>query len=453
MGGVFLAILTVFSIALWGYAQQAANRSYDRLLHGAGLAVLERVNIISNEITVDIPYSSFEILSLAPDDRIFYRIFTQDGRTITSSHDLRSASNYKPSERPVYWDDAYSGEPVRFMQQARLLTGDDQSLWVITQIGQTCIARHEMIADLFWRGFAVALFITILGLLFVWIGINRVLHPLIDIEKNLRHRDISDFTPLAISPPREVASLIRSINSFISRLQDNLDHSQAFIADVTHQIRTALSSLQGHLELAARETDESQFRNRLDRAALQSKQTIHLTNQLLAHAMVIHRADQKIKDAFHLAQVVKSTLETILREHLKSDIEFSLFIDPALESGKPDADLIVGDSISVREAIRNIIDNAIKHGPANNQIVISLKAKGRQLVLTVEDAGPGIPANERASVLERFYTTARNGEGSGLGLSIVQEVAKSHGARLRLSQSSLGGAEVALHFRRRISNV
>ena len=161
MGAGFLAILTVICIGLWGYAQQAANESFDRLLHGAALAILERANLASGEVRVDIPYSAFEILGLAKEDRVFYRIFTRDNETITASHDLRPKANYKPSERPVYWDDAFSGESVRFMQQARFLTGDDRSVWVIVQFGQTCIARHDMIADLFWRGFAVALFITV----------------------------------------------------------------------------------------------------------------------------------------------------------------------------------------------------------------------------------------------------------------------------------------------------
>nr|WP_321463231.1 sensor histidine kinase [uncultured Cohaesibacter sp.] len=461
MGAGFLAILTAICIGLWGYAQQAANESYDRLLHGAALAVLERANMASGEVRIDIPYSAFEILGLAKEDRVFYRIFTQNGDTITASHNLLPAANYKPSESPVYWDDAYSGETVRFMQQARLLTGDTRSLWVIVQFGQTCIARQDMIADLFWRGFAVASFITIVGLLFVWIAINRALHPLIDVEQNLRQRDISDFTPLPVAPPREVASLILSINGFISRLKNNLDHSQIFIADVTHQIRTALSALQGQLELASKEQDPIERLNRIEKAERQNRQTIHLTNQLLAHAMVIHRADQKISSDIHLKALLTTVLQTLLREHVKSKIDFSVSIAPEIEEGGEDADLIAGDSISIREAISNVIDNAIKHGPANNRIDISLYEKSlkrrgiirRQIILQVDDAGPGIPESKREKVLERFYRTDRAAEGSGLGLSIVDEVMRSHGAYLKLSSSALGGLSVRMIFNHKQGDV
>ena len=288
--------------------------------------------------------------------------------------------------------------------------------------------------------------------MFVWIAINRALNPLIDVEQNLRQRDISDFTPLPVSPPREVASLVLSINGFISRLKNNLDHSQIFIADVTHQIRTALSALQGQLELASKEQAPQSLKNRIEKAERQNRQTIHLTNQLLAHAMVIHRADQKIVSDIHLADLLKTVLQTLLREHVKSDIDFSVNIAPEIEDGGKDADVIAGDSISIREAISNVIDNAIKHGPANNRIDISLSEKtlnlrGRQrkqLILQVDDAGPGIPEERRAKVLERFYTTGTGIDSSGLGLSIVDEVMRSHKAQLRLGNSALGGLSVRM---------
>ena len=446
MGAAFLVILSFISVGLWGYARQAANEAYDRLLHGAALAILERVSLTADEIRVDIPYSAFEILGLAQDDRVFYHIYTREGGTLTASHDLPKAANYRPSERPVYWDEHFSSETVRFMQQARLITEGDRSQWVIAEIGQTRIARDAMMGDLFWRGLAVAFFFTAVGLLFVWFGINRALHPLIYVERDLRKRDISDFTPLPVTPPREVASLVLSINSFISRLKNNLDHSQSFIADVTHQIRTALSALQGQLELAAKERDPDAISIRLEKAEQQSRNTIHLTNQLLAHAMVIHRADQKMMSDFHLRDLLKSTLEALLREHLKSDIEFIVEIAPDIETGRPDADKLFGDHISIREALKNIIDNAIKHGPPDNQIRTSLSLENDNLVLEVADAGPGIPDEDRERVLDRFYTKAAHGESSGLGLSIVDEVARSHGARLELGQSDLGGLSVKLVF-------
>ena len=93
MGAAFLVILSFISVGLWGYARQAANEAYDRLLHGAALAILERVSLTADEIRVDIPYSAFEILGLAQDDRVFYHIYTREGGTLTASHDLPKAAN------------------------------------------------------------------------------------------------------------------------------------------------------------------------------------------------------------------------------------------------------------------------------------------------------------------------------------------------------------------------
>ena len=230
---------------------------------------------------------------------------------------------------------------------------------------------------------------------------------------------------------------------------------------MTHQIRTALSALQGQLELASKEQAPQSLKNRIEKAERQNRQTIHLTNQLLAHAMVIHRADQKIVSDIHLADLLKTVLQTLLREHVKSDIDFSVNIAPEIEDGGKDADVIAGDSISIREAISNVIDNAIKHGPANNRIDISLSEKtlnlrGRQrkqLILQVDDAGPGIPEERRAKVLERFYTTGTGIDSSGLGLSIVDEVMRSHKAQLRLGNSALGGLSVRMIFTRKMTGI
>lgn len=451
MAAVFMAILVVVAAGLWSYAREAANRSYDRLLRSAALAILERCYLDEGEIRVDLPWSALETLGLAENDRVFYRIYTDSGETITGTPDLPFAREWRAEDVPVFRDGRFSGEKVRFLLQSRLLTGDQTAKRVIVELAQTRLARSELEQDLFWRGFALALFITLVGLSFVWIAISRALHPLIHIERDLRRRDAADFTPLPPARPREIASLVGSINGYIARLKNNLDHSRVFIADVTHQIRTALSALQGQLELASEESDPARMAERLGKAERQSRQTIRLTNQLLSHAMVIHRGDHHALAPVRLVPVLRESLESMVREHLKSRIEFTASIDPGLEcrssgavSDESAPDSITGDPVSLREALRNMIDNAIRHGPADNRITLSLLDRDTHIALSVEDAGPGIPESAREQALERFYSSLPGGEGSGLGLSIVQEVARSHQAALTLAESADGGLAITL---------
>ncbi|WP_240722869.1 HAMP domain-containing sensor histidine kinase [Poseidonocella sp. HB161398] len=104
------------------------------------------------------------------------------------------------------------------------------------------------------------------------------------------------------------------------------------------------------------------------------------------------------------------------------------------------------DPVSLREALRNLLGNACNHGPPGTGIVVALDAApGGGTTLSVEDDGPGIPGHRRPQLLERF-ASAGVGRGSGLGLAIVAEVARAHGARLRLEDSAAVGLAVRLDF-------
>jgi two-component system sensor histidine kinase TctE len=442
MAAVYLCVLAILSIGIWGYAREAANKSYDRLLHGAALSILERTYMTDNGVSVDLPYSAFETVGLARNDRVFYRIYTENKKHVTGDPKLVAHMQYSPSDEPFYFDSWYTGAQVRFILQARFLTGENQSGWAIVQIGHTRQARDALQQELVFKGILVAFFITTIGLFLVWFAVNKALHPLIGIERNLRERDPTDFTPLDAIPPREVFSLISSINTFMNRLQNSLSHSQDFIADMAHQTRTALSTLQGQLDLATHETDPDQMRTRLRKADLQARRTIRLTNQILSHAMVIHRADNQNMQLMSLRTLTTQTLEKFIREQIKADIDFEVHFAPFA----PHQDDIIGDPISLREALRNILDNAIKHGPRQNKIDIHLFPTPNSITLCIDDKGPGIPDTRKHKVLERFFTSSERSHGSGLGMSIVHAVANSHNATLHLEDTPAGGLRVKLVF-------
>ena len=438
----FIAILSIISIGLWRYADNAANQSYDRLLSGAALVILEHTFLTTEGISVDIPYSAMETVGLARDDRVFYRIYSQNGTTITGDSQLPLPDVIVNDKIPYYFDAWYSLERAHFIVQSRLLTEGSHSDTVIVQIGHTRRARNSLRTDLIVNGFSIALIVTLVGLFFIWIGINRALHPLIAIEEDLRQREVTDFKLLQVKPPREIASLISSINAYIQRLKNSLEHSQNFIADVTHQTRTSLGTLQGQLGLATQETSLEAMRERLQRADCQVQRTIRLNNQLLSHAMVIHRADKQETSKFSLVDLARSTLEQIVRDQIHSHIEFEFI----LEDLAGESDIISGDPISLREALRNLLDNAVRHGPATNKIDVRICNHQIGVSLIVDDKGPGIAKDKHKKVLERFYSDTQGHTGSGLGLAIVNAVALSHKAILSLQNSQSGGLRVRLDF-------
>ena len=280
-------------------------------------------------------------------------------------------------------------------------------------------------------------------------AIRTSLYPLRQIASDLARRKPSDLGLVEGAPPREIRGLFDAINDFIQSLRRSRALTETFIADVAHQTRTSLSALQGHLSLAVDAQDPEQMRSRLMKADRQSARTVRLTNQLLANAMVIHRSDRPSLEPLALKPLVQDILTESLRDSRMREITVS-FDSDSISEGE---DIIAGDSVSIREAIRNLIENAVRHGPADNTVVITLGATPDDVRLSVEDAGPGIAEADLHRATERFTSLSDATKGSGLGLSIVKAVAEGHGADLSLGRSQLGGLDVTLIFERIVAAI
>ncbi|MBU2957994.1 sensor histidine kinase N-terminal domain-containing protein [Paracoccus sp. C2R09] len=443
MAAGFLLLLLLISVLLWNYSRAAANRTYDLLLAGAALSVLERVSYNSDGPTVDLPQSAMDILALASDDRVVYRVHSPGYGELTGMPGLPIPDSGGPSVDPVFYDQDLD-EGFRFVYQGRQITSNSGREWVIVQIGQTLRARNAQRDALFLYGMAGIGGVSLIGLVFVWLAIRTSLAPLRAIADTLLARTPRDLSPIRGDPPQEIAGLFRAINGFIGQLGRSRALTESFIADVAHQTRTSLSALQGQLALAVDSDDPERMRGRLAKAEQQAERTVHLTNQLLANAMVIHRSDDTRLEPLDLRRVVRDALAELLRERRLRDVTISLE-DAELPGGTAP---IRGDEISIREALRNLIDNAVRHGGTDNTILIELSADERTVRLTVSDAGPGIPEDQLDRATERFISIDRRTAGSGLGLAIVRSVAEGHGGRLELGRASLGGLRASILFPR-----
>ncbi|MFC6672781.1 sensor histidine kinase [Marinobacterium aestuariivivens] len=439
---LLLVVLLVLSLGAWHYARQAADYSYDRLLSSASLSVMEGLFVRNGRVDLDLPYAALEMMQLAPDDKVFYQVQDPQGQWITGYDDLPQPEGFQPSETPFFYNARYRGEPLRFVIQSKRLTEPAVSGWVRVTLGQTLNARRELMIDILYKALVALMGLMLLALAALWFGINRALDPLSLISRTLQHRSAGDTQPLAKTPIQEVSPLVDAINSYHRRLLDNLEAMKMFIADASHQIRTAQSATQAQLDIASQSKDPATLPRRLDTIRQQHQQLTRLTNQLLAHAMVVHRSDTQSLELIDLEALLKQLLTECVRDHAHRDIEFAYHCDlqPAT---------IPADSVSLREAVRNLLDNAVRYGPDDNHIDLHLTtAENRSLDIIVDDRGPGIPAHLRRQALQRFSRLAAGGSGSGLGLSIVQSVADAHGGALFLENSPLGGLRVRLNLPR-----
>lgn len=175
-------LMALFAVALFfgarDYGQRAANRSYDHLLVSSALSIIDSVALVDAQWQVDLPYASLDLLAMAPEDRVFYRVSDARNQTVTGYDDL-PAPPRTPSDRPQLFDAPYSGETVRFVVVSRRVSSPSAQAEVRVQVGQTRRAREALAQDMVTRALVAIVVLSLLSLALVALGVHRALRPLV----------------------------------------------------------------------------------------------------------------------------------------------------------------------------------------------------------------------------------------------------------------------------------
>jgi two-component system sensor histidine kinase TctE len=437
---LMIIVFSVLSAGVWDYASRAADLSYNRLLNSASLSIIERISVQESQIDLDLPYAALSMLELAPDDKVYYEVIDHTGQHLTGYRKTPSPVDYQPHSDPQFFTAKYKGEVVSWVVQSKLLIAPAANGWVVIKLGQTRNARNELSGEIFFSSLATLSGILLLTTLLVWLGVRRALQPLSIISENLKNRSPNDLRPLNTPAIKEVVPLVDAINSYQQQLLHNLDTMKVFIADASHQIRSSLGGIQGQLDVTLQASDTEEIRSRLINIRQQHKKLTRLTNQLLAHALVTHRSDSIEPRLISLNALVEALLTETVRDQAHTQIDFSY-------TAKTDDIRIPGDKVSLKEALKNLLENAVRYGPDINQIDITLRPCDENLVeIIIDDSGPGIPGHQRRQAIQRFSRLSSDVSGSGLGLAIVETVIQAHQGTLKLERSPSGGLRVLIRL-------
>ncbi|QNR98036.1 sensor histidine kinase [Stenotrophomonas sp. 169] len=430
-------LLGVFAVALLfaarDYGQRAANRSYDHLLVSSALSIADSVALVDGQWQVDLPYAALDLLAMAPEDRVFYRVADSRGSLITGYGDLPPAPRAATGEGPApqLFDAPYSGETVRFAVVARTLSSPSAQGEVRVQVGQTRRAREALAQEMVNRALLAISVLSLLSLALVGVGVHRAFRPLVRVERELSRREPSDLRPLDAHVPREMDQMVAALNRFMERLSSSNETLRSFMAEAAHQMRTPLAALRAQAQLALDDDDPEDMRRSLQAIERNASHMSRLLNQLLSDASVIHRSNLQRYAPVDLAETVHQALHEAVPQ-----------VDPI-----PRVQLLVtagpvwvqGDALLLREAIKNLIDNAIKYSAAA-PLQVALTTEGDSAVLTIADHGPGIAAADAERVFERFARgEGAAAGGAGLGLAIVKRVVDAHGGHIDLANRREGG--------------
>ncbi|RCS22678.1 sensor histidine kinase [Phyllobacterium salinisoli] len=423
--------------AAWVYARAAADDAYDRLLLGAAIQMAESLTVDAGHLVINLPSSAFELLGLAASDRIFYRVVDPGGRTLTGYDDLKTDIDLDSVRAdPVFASAEFRGAPVRLTIVARALSDPTLSGFAHVIVAQTTEARRALASELTSRAVILVAIMSILALAGTMLAIRYSLQPIAQLGAAMRLRDPQDLTPVEVEAPRELQPFIASINHFMGRLNERVDLLQRFIADAAHQIRTPLTALSAQVDLLGQDQMDESGRKHLARVKKRADELARLTNQILSHAMVIHRSES--------VQLAPVNLVDIARRAFRAAIPITIDPDIVVSFEAPsEIPMVLGDPVSLREAIVNVIDNSLRHGTIS-RLEVRVASDGNKARVEVEDDGPGIPPGEWKRVTQRFVTSKAHEGSGGLGFAIASEVATAHGGKLGFREKGQRGFTVYL---------
>jgi two-component system sensor histidine kinase TctE len=244
----------------------------------------------------------------------------------------------------------------------------------------------------------------------------------------VQDRGPNDLAPIELeSAPREVHALAKAINTLLGAVHESVSAQRRFISDAAHQLRTPLAGLKSQTELALRETTDAALQARLQRVHTSATRSAHLVNQLLTLA----RAEPDSAPAQGRARIDLARLSADLCADMVPRAR-QAGIDLGVDDSAAVAAPVLANALLMREAIVNLIDNAIRYAGRGSTVTVRAAIDGDHGRVEVEDNGPGIAEADRARVFERFARATHIGDGCGLGLSIVKEIVERHGGSVAL---------------------
>jgi two-component system sensor histidine kinase TctE len=424
-----LALYVGVSAAIaWRSDTLIAQVVQDRQLLASARIMAGQVEWIDGILQLDVPPAALEIFAPpgpsagepveapAPADRIYYQVRARDGRLLAGVPDFPDGLPPGPSGEPIYQDARYRGAALRIVRLGRSMYDSGGAQEVTVAVGQTQYQRRSLLHSLFRPMLVDMLALLAMAALLAIGALTVELRPIVRLRDEVAGRDPAQLAPIRAGELHtELRPVVDAINQCIQRLHAQSAGQKRFIAAAAHQLRTPLMLLDTQLQYATREPAGRVSAETLQALRDTCRGMAELTNKLLLMAQAEAAQGSAVeRHDVDLVQLAARVLEELVPLAQRKGM------DLGMETAVPSA-TVEGNPGLLHAMIGNLVDNAIRYGNQGGRITVAVDGGAGRVRLRVIDDGPGVPAEARERVFERFYRLG--GEtGSGLGLSIVKEV-------------------------------
>jgi two-component system, OmpR family, sensor kinase len=318
---------------------------------------------------------------------------------------------------------------VRYLASPVQLGGEVRGVFVVAA---SLTSERREVEEAVRLAALVLVSVLLIASALAWVVAGRVLAPLrllADTARSIGESDLTRRIPVAERDRDEIADLSRTFNAMLDRLEAAFGSQRAFVSDASHELRTPITIVRGHLELLGDDPDER-------------RETIALVTDEL------DRMSRFVDDLLLLAKAERDDFLEVQPVAL-GELTDGLF-DKAVALGPRDwriearaEAVLVADRQRLTQAVIGLAHNAVQHTRAGDPIWIGSDVDRREAFIWVRDSGPGVAPDDQARIFERFARASasrRRSEGAGLGLAIVRAIAEAHGGRVALSSRPGAGA-------------
>ena len=432
-------IVVAAAVGLWQLqiTQSTAREVFERTLLTIAIAIANDVAVSGGDVLS--PETSL-MLENASGGTVFYHVYAPDGVIVTgyATPPVGIPKVTSGVSAPQVFDAVYQGRAVRGVRLQTRTQVDGFAGIFTTTVWQSAALQQRFVLDLMLR--------TLLGLgavivslaLIVWFGVRYGLRPLTDLEAAIERRSNDDhLSAIQRVVPIEVRGVVKTLNRLFGQVGSTLEAQSQFIANAAHQLRNPIAGVLSLAEAVRAAPTKAEMASRADDLLEAARETSELAQKLLLYERARSISPQTSFVAFP-AQDMFETWARVFQERVPAGITFKTEIDVGAAE-------VLGDQVMLKEALFNLLDNAIAHGgPTLAHIIFGARVDGAVLILWIEDDGVGIPQDQLRQALTRFAQIGPS-KGSGLGLSIVQTVVESHSGTLQLTPKTPGlRAEITL---------